>query len=82
MNITEAMDKISTDRSLAAQFSTEPERVLVQLGVNTTKLKIRRADPALSQVTVCLSAGAVVCASAGWDVGMATESVGPAGDSK
>lgn len=70
MELLEAMERISADRVLATEFSREPERVLKSLGVDTSKVRIRH-DVQQTKINVCVSVGAIVCASAGIDIGTA-----------
>jgi hypothetical protein len=65
MELLEAMKRISADRTLAKEFSQEPEPTLKSLGVDMSKIRIRRDGEQAYPVHVCVSVGAGLCASAG-----------------
>lgn len=76
-----AFGEIQKKKTLAKAFSIDPEKVLGDLGVDTTKLSITKglkrsqgvtmhfpASPGGTQrfpLTICASVGVVVCASVG-----------------
>jgi len=66
MDFLEAMNRIARDRTLATEFSENPEGVLLKMGVNTACLRIQRGtEPQQIPVTTCTSVGLVICGSVG-----------------
>ncbi len=77
-NINDALTKLCSDESLQKEFLAEPLTMLKKMGVESKDLLVRRYDykdmkidtlsgTAASAVQICVSVGALVGASIGWD---------------
>ncbi|MGZ5440532.1 MAG: hypothetical protein ACXW5U_00095 [Thermoanaerobaculia bacterium] len=70
-NLMDVIAKIRTDPKLAKEFVDQPQETLQKLGVDTTKLKVQKlapgvTEPPITEATqVCGSVGVVGCVSVG-----------------
>lgn len=77
-NLNNTLTKLCSDESLQKEFLTEPLPLLKKMGVKTEDLLVRRYDykdmkidtlsgATASAVQICVSVGALIGASIGWD---------------